>query len=279
MTALIEKCNVSVMIFTLNEEVNLGHCLNSLKWCDDVIVIDSGSTDNTVAMANASGARSFQREFDGFGSQRNWAIEHTHPVHDWVLILDADERVPDALAQEINSFINNADINMAAARVRRRFHMWGEWLKYSSLYPTWVVRLIHKDKVRYVNRGHAETQKVDGETLALENDLIDENHKGIEHWYTRQRSYSLKDAEYEIDNQGAGINFRDLLSSDPLARKMALKQLSWRLPFRSITYFIYSYFLRLGFLDGFKGLRFCYMRSQYQQMVVKHKRVIRINRC
>ncbi|MGI9316085.1 MAG: glycosyltransferase family 2 protein [bacterium] len=262
------------MIFTLNEAVNLPYCLSSVDWCDDVIVIDSGSEDDTVNLAQQAGARVFTNPFQGFGTQRNWALDNAFPKYQWVLILDADERVPDALAIEINQLVADQP-ELAAARVRRRFYMWGRWLRYSSLYPVWVVRLIHSDRVRYENRGHAETQKIDGELAALDNDLIDENHKDLSHWYQRQERYAKADARYEVQQGSVALKISELISSDPLIRKMAQKRLSWRLPFRGPFYFIYSYVFRQGFRDGTLGLRFCLMRAGYQRMVQKNKNQLR----
>ena len=268
--------NVSVMIFTLDEEINLPHCLGSLAWCQDVIVVDSGSADRTVEIASNWGARVFSHAFEGFGKQRNWAIDHTSPRNPWVLILDADERVPVKLADELVALVNS-DPDIAAARVRRRFYMWGKWLKHSSLYPTWVVRLVHIDRVRYINRGHAETQEVEGKVVALTNDLLDENHKGLEDWYARQERYALADARYEVDHESGGINWKDLLSADPLVKKMAMKRLSWRMPCRGLIYFLYSYAFRGGFRDGRYGFRFCRMRAAYQSMVVQNKKKVKQN--
>jgi glycosyltransferase involved in cell wall biosynthesis len=262
---------VSVMIFTLNEELHLPVCLDCLKWCDDVIVVDSFSTDRTQEISEEYGARFFQNAFEGFGSQRNWALENIKIKHDWVLILDADEKVPPELAEELCSIARDEHAYVGAWRMRRRFYMWGRWLRYSSLYPNWVVRFIHKDRVRYINRGHAETQDVQGETCDLQNDLIDENLKGLDEWFERQNRYSTKDAEYEVQQQGDSIKPKELLSSDPLTRHAALKRVAWRMPFRAFIYFIYSYFFRLGFLDGKDGLTFCMMKALYQQMIVIKK--------
>jgi glycosyltransferase involved in cell wall biosynthesis len=270
-----EPCHVSAMVFTLNEELHLPSCLAALTWCDDVIVVDSFSTDRTRELCEAAGARFFQNRFTGFGDQRNWALSNTHPKHEWVLILDADERVTPALVEEFAKRIPAASPDIGAYQVRRRFHMWGRWLKYSSLYPTWVVRLVHRDRVRYVNRGHAETQEVQGRIADLDNDLIDENLKGIDDWFERQNRYSTKDAEYEIARDGAGIRWSGVFSGDGLVRRAALKQIAARLPFRPLLYFVYSYFIRLGFLDGRDGLHFCLMKATYQRMVVTKKYDIR----
>jgi len=149
--------------------------------------------------------------------------------------------------------------------------MWGEWLKYSSLYPTWVVRLIHRERVRYINRGHAETQEVKGNILELGSDLIDENLKGIDEWFERQNRYSSKDAEYEVANERKSIAWGDLLSGNGLLRRAAIKQIASRMPFRPFTYFMYSYVFRLGFLDGRNGLQFCLMKASYQRMIMIKK--------
>ena len=270
---------VSTMIFTLNEEIHLPSCLSSLQWCDDVIVIDSFSTDGTEKICRAAGVRFFQHEFEGFGGQRNWAIENTSPAYQWILILDADERVPPELADELHNVVHSTPKDVGAYRVRRRFYFWGRWLRYSSLYPTWVVRLIRKDRVRYINRGHAETQEVNGEIRELSNDLIDENLKGIDEWFERQNRYSTKDAQFEAKQETAPVKLFDLFGRDPLTRRSALKRVASRIPGRPFFYFLYSYFWKLGFLDGRDGLMFCFMKAMYQGMVsVKKYDILRRTR-
>lgn len=263
--------SVSVMIFTLNEEIHLPACLDSLKWCDDVIVVDSYSKDRTEEICRSAGARFFQHPFEGFGDQRNWALANVETKNKWLLILDADERVSPELAEEIQRVVRSDGKHVAAYRVRRRFYMWGRWLRYSSLYPSWVVRLIHKDRVRYRNRGHAETQNVEGEILELKHDLIDENQRDITEWFERQNRYSSKDAEFELELQSAKGAWKGLSSRNPLSRRAAWKSLAARMPGRSLVYFLYSYIWRRGFLDGKDGLVFCYMKAIYQAMVAVKK--------
>ena len=262
---------VSVMIFTLNEATHLPSCLDAARWCDDVIIVDSFSTDETESIARSHGARFFQHAFTGFGSQRNWALANTAPKHDWILILDADERITPELAEEMRRVLEDAPPSVGDYRVKRRFHMWGRWLRYSSLYPTWVVRLIHRERVRYVDRGHAETQDVDGEIRELSHDLIDENLKGVDEWFARQNRYSTKEAEHELREEARPWRWKELVAADPLVRRDGLKRLAWRMPLRPVVYFLYSYVVRQGFRDGADGLRFCTMKAIYQAMIVTKK--------
>ena len=267
------KPPVSCLIFTLNEEVNLPHCLRSVTWCDDVVVVDSFSTDRTQEIARASGARFVQHAFTGFGDQRNWALEQLELKHPWALILDADETVTPGLIVEFQERLPKTQRDVAAFCVRRRFHLWGKWLRYSSLYPSWVVRLIRVGRVRYINRGHAETQIADGRIETLRHDLMDENHRGLEHWWARHNHYSTQEALYELAQPP--VLLRDLAAPDPLRRREAMKSLGRRLPARALWYFLYAYFFRLGFLDGIDGLRFCAMKMMYQSMIMLKKQELR----
>lgn len=269
---------VSVMIFTLDEEVNLPACLASLRWCDDVIVVDSFSRDGTEAVCRAEGARFFQHRFEGMDQQRNWALTSTAPKHDWVLILDADERVTPELVSEMRATLAGSTDGIAAYRVRRRFHFWGRWLRHSALYPTWVVRLVHRDRVRYFKIGHGESQETQGAVGELAGDLIDENEKGIDEWFTRQNRYARWEAEHEVADEASPIDVRRLLSANPMDRRIELKRLSQRTPGRAGLYFAYSYVLRGGFREGMDGLVFCTMRAMYQQMIAVKKYDLRRRR-
>jgi glycosyltransferase involved in cell wall biosynthesis len=264
---------VSCLIYTLNEEVNLPHCLRSLHWCDDVVVVDSFSIDATANLARAAGARVVERAFTGFGDQRNWTLESVPLKHPWALILDADERVPPELVSEMAERLPAAGPKVAAYRLRRRFYQWGKWLRFSSLYPTWVVRLVRVGRVHYVNRGHAETQVVTGNVEALRQDLLDENHKPLTDWWERHKRYAMREAEYELSQPPA--SWHALWQRDPLQRRAALKGLVRALPGRPFWYFLFVFLFRLGFLDGWDGLRFCMMMADYHAMIARNKRALR----
>lgn len=266
---------VSVLIFTLNEELNLPTCLDSLQWCDDVVVVDSFSDDATLDVCRRRGIRVVQNEFTGFGDQRNFALQQVELKYEWVLILDADERVPSKLAEELRNLALNNASDIGAYRLKRRFHLWGRWLRHSSLYPTWVVRFVRRGKVRYENRGHAETQVVEDRTGEIQSDLIDENLKGIDAWFERQSNYARRDAEYELEREGTPFDWKSIFSSNPMQRRSSLKRVAARVPFRGLFYFLYCYVYRMGFLDGRDGYVFCRMKAVFHNMVASHKHEIR----
>jgi len=277
-TNAIDKASVSVLVFTLNEELNLPACLHSLRWCDDVIVVDSFSTDNTLDICRRRQIRFVQNAFTGFGDQRNFALQNIDLKHEWVLILDADERVPEELARELSTLAATNDSSIAAYRLKRRFYLWGKWLRHSSLYPTWVVRFVRRGRVRYINRGHAETQKVDGQLGEVQAFLIDENLKSLDAWFARQQEYASKEAEYELQCENQSEGRFSIFSTDPMKRRVALKRIAAALPMRAISYFLYCYLFRMGFRDGRDGFVFCRMKAIYQNMIVVKKHDMRKSR-
>jgi glycosyltransferase involved in cell wall biosynthesis len=257
---------ISVAIFTLNEEVNLPHCLDSLTDCDDVVVIDSFSKDRTPEIAREGGARVIEHEFTGFGDQRKWALDQVEFKHPWVLILDADEKVTPELWEEMVRKASEASDGVAAFQLKRRFYWNGKRLRYANLYPSWGVRLVRRGRVHYRNRGHAETQEIDGRIESLEHDLLDENHKGIQAWRERQVVYAEQEARYESQGNQK-VSLAQLRSKDPLTKRAAWKMLARRIPCRGVSYFIYAYFLRKGFLDGWIGLQFCFEKARFQSII------------
>ena len=238
---------VSVMIFTLNEEIHLPSCLEALAWCDDVIVIDSFSTDRTEAIC--------RRARRALPSARLRGLRRRSATGRW--IRGAAPRLGPrprrgrtraaGTGAELAARRRSAPATVGAYRVRRRFYMWGRWLRYSSLYPTWVVRFVHKDRVRYVDRGHAETQEVNGDIRDLKHDLIDENLKGIDEWFERQNRYSRRTRNTSCARAALPVDWAGLVSAMRCAGGASLKQLAARLPFRPALYFLYSYVFRRGF--------------------------------
>src|SRR5262249_32472935 len=152
---------ISVVIFTKNEEQDLPACLESVSWSDDVYVFDSFSTDQTVQIAHRSGAKVQQWEFDNFASQKNAALRGLHFRYPWVLLLDADERVPNPLVAEMKHFVASAPPGVSAARLRRRDFFMGTWLKHAQISPLYI-RLVRPEMAN-CEREVNEVMKIQGE--------------------------------------------------------------------------------------------------------------------
>ncbi len=261
---------ISVLILTLNEENILRDCLASVAWSDDVVVLDSFSSDRTVAIAKATGARVIQREFDNERDHRTFAIRQIEFKYPWVYNPDADEITTPELAGEMQSVVQNASLREVAFRVRFKTMFLGKWLKHSGLYPTWVVRLFKPDFLRF-ERSINLRYVIDGPEGFLNHHFLHYSfNKGFESWIEKHNRYStleateaLKSREQSPIRWGSLVSFRS-----PVERRRALKELSFRLPFRSGLRFLYMYVFRLGFLDGWPGLTYCRLLAWYEYMIV-----------
>jgi glycosyltransferase involved in cell wall biosynthesis len=258
--------NVSVLILTLNEEINLDSCLESLSWCDDVVVFDSLSTDRTHAIANEHGARVVTRQFDNWSTHQNWAVQNIEFRHPWVLYLDADERCSDELRTEVTARAQPEAIE-SAFRIRRKDYFMGRWLKHAQLYPSWFVRLFRPARIRY-ERLVNPVAVVDGSIGELHAHIIHYPFShGISHWIARHNRYSDMEAIEALKVQVQAANPASLFSKDPNERRRRLKDLFFRLPARPLVKFIYYYVWRRGFLDGRAGFTYATLQTFYEYMI------------
>jgi len=260
---------ISVLILSLNEEHNLPACLESVRWSDDVLVLDSFSADGTVAIAQAAGARVLQNRFVNFAEQRNFGIEQGRFKYEWVLHLDADEAVTEELKKELLQRIQTEAQD--AYRVPSKMIFEGRWLKYSGMYPTYQVRLGRRDKLKFVQVGHGQRENMPAERLGtMSNALLHYSFsKGISDWVIRHDRYSTDEARHFVnDLAGQSLDWTGLCSlNDAVRRRRALKQLAFHLPFRPALRFFYMYCLKLGFLDGAAGYRYCRLLAFYEYLV------------
>lgn len=258
---------VSVLILTLNEEVNLADCLASCAWSDDIVVFDSLSSDRTVDIARERGARVVQRPFDNYAAQRNAALGTVTYKHPWVLMVDADERVPADLAAEIAAAVARAGDEVALFRMRRKDYFLGKWLRRSSGYPSWFGRLARVGRVR-VEREVNEEYIADGRIGHLQAHL---HHypfnRGIAYWIERHNRYSTMEAAAKMSLERGRIALGGLVNGDPIDRRRTLKQLLYLVPFRPQIVFFYLYIVRLGILDGRAGFYFSRMRATYELLI------------
>jgi len=259
---------ISCLILTLNEEQNLPRCLDSLRWCDDILVFDSFSTDRTVEIARAAGAQVMQRKFDNERDQRLASLKLPFK-YPWVYNPDADEVTPADLRDEMLRVVQDGNRSETAYRVRFKTIFMGRWIKHSSLYPTWVVRLFRPETITFERTINLHYQIAGKEGRLNSHFEHFTFNKGFDAWFEKHNRYSWHEAEENLKWLAHGdFHFSDLGSSEATVRRRALKELSFRLPCRSLLRFLYMYGLRLGFLDGLPGYHYCRMLAIYEYMIV-----------
>jgi glycosyltransferase involved in cell wall biosynthesis len=260
--------SISIFIQTLNEEENLPHCLESVAFSDDVVVLDSLSTDRTEELARAAGARFLQRKYDGRAANQNWAVENIRFKHPWVYYSDADEVVTPELRDELRRVVA-ADPREVCFRLRFKNMFMGKWIRWSSLYPTWVPRLFRPEKIRWEREANP-VALVDGETGYLKEHFLHFTfNKGLAAWVDKHNAYSSREAAECLKScQNQNFRLMKLLSKEPAARRRALKELSFHLPCRPALRFLYMYLLRGGFLDGSAGYHYCRLLTFYEYLIV-----------
>ena len=262
------KMPFSVLILTLNEEANLPACLKAVEWCDDIVVLDSFSQDRSTEIAGQFGARVFQRRFDDFASQRNFALENVSFKHDWVFHLDADEVFTPELRSEVEFKIQQPDCD--AYYIPSKMMMKGKWLRHAGLYPSYQVRLTRLKVFRFKQVGHGQREDIDNSRVGrLSNPYIHNSFsKGLGDWIDRHNRYSTLEAQESLKEvEGQGFSWAGLFAADGIRRRRALKHLSYRMPFRPFLRFVYMYFFRLGFLDGVQGWIYCSLLAMYESMI------------
>ena len=271
--------SVSVLVLTLNEETNLKACLDSLSWSDDIVVLDSMSKDATATIALASGARVVERAFDNWSSHQNWAMKSIEFKNPWVLYLDADERCPPELRDEVRRRVK-PDSEEGAFRIRRKDFFMGRWLKRAQHYPTWLVRLFRPEKIRY-ERLVNPVAIVDGPVETLYEHIIHYPFShGIAHWMARHNNYSDFEARELLKvREGTATSRSKIFASDPAERRRALKDLFFRMPARPLLKFFYFYLWRRGFLDGRAGLTYSTLQAIYEYLIdCKYRELVRKKR-
>lgn len=260
--------SVSVLILTKNEALDIGDCIRSVAWSDDVHVLDSDSTDATREIAEELGAKVRIRSFDNYASQRNSGLHETEFRHEWVLILDADERVPGELRDEIASFVSAPMEGACAGRIRRRDHFWGRWLKHAQLSPFYV-RLVRPSKVRY-EREVNEVLRVEGRIHDMSTWF--DHHpfsKGMAHWVDKHNVYSTMEARLIFEGKKAtAFRFSELFARDFNARRGAQKAFFYRLPGRPLIKWLYLMIFRGSFLDGRAGITYVNLQTIYEYLIV-----------
>ncbi|MFN6201594.1 MAG: glycosyltransferase family 2 protein [Acidobacteriota bacterium] len=276
-----ERIPLSVIVPVKNEELNLSACLASVSFADEIWVVDSGSTDGTGAIARQAGAEVVQFAYaGGFPRKKNWALANLPFKNEWILLIDADERVTPELEAEIRDVIAT-ERGVDGYYINRKLIFLGRWIRHCGWYPSWNLRLFKHRLGRYErletdaveNAGDVEVHEhvvLDGRAEYLRHDLLHEDFKSVYHFIERHNRYSNWEAKV-YHNFAHGIEGRARIGASlfgsPLERKRFIKRLWARLPFRPLLRFVWMYVIKAGFLDGRPGLIFCTLMTMHEAVI------------
>ena len=268
---------LSVIILTKNEEANLLNCLNSLQKLNaEIFVVDSGSTDQTVEIAQKAGCQVFEHPFENQAKQLNWAIQNLPIATPWLMRLDADERLTPELAEELKLVLPQTSDDITGYQVKRRVFFMNRWIRHGGYYPTWLLRIwrtgLGTCEQRWMDEHIVLSQ---GKVANLQQDIIDENKKDLSFWIDKHNHYADREVKDLLN-----INVEQ---DDPLLKKGQLSQASQRrwikknfygrspLFLRAFLYFLMRYTIGLGFLDGKEGLIFHFLQGFWYRFLVDAK--------
>ncbi len=272
------KLDLSVVVIAKNEAANIRRCLESVAWCDEVLVVDDHSDDETVTVAQKLGARVVSHRFESFARQRNWALESAELRHPWVLMLDADEALTPGVHAEIVSALAKTDASVAGFLLCRKTMFMDRWLRHCDGFPVWIMRLVRRGRARFVDSGHGEVPAppVDGIMGKIQEPLL---HYPLSrrraHWIARHNAYSTREAELEARSR-LPWTWHEILGGRGPERRRSLRNLARELPFRPFLRFCHHYLWKRGFLDGRAGLDFSLLMAVYEGMIVLKRREIEI---
>jgi len=227
--------SLSVLVITKNEEANIRECLKSVKWADEIIVVDGGSTDKTVAIAKLFTGKVFSRPWEGFGRAKNHALSRCSGK--WIFWIDADERVTPELAAEIQKAVSVDDMSVQGYSVPRKAFFLGKWIRHCGWYPGRVVRLFRKDSGSFTTHTVHERLALKGKEGMLQADLLHFTDPSLFHYFEKFNRYTSLAAD-ELAGEGRSPGAGHLLG-------------------RPLWTFLRMYFIRGGFLDGIHGFILC----------------------
>ena len=235
------KRPLSVCIITFNEEENIRTCLESVKWADEIIVVDSRSTDRTVSICKEYTERIFVRDFPGYRDQKNYAVKQA--TYNWILSIDADEEVSHELQLEMKDLLEANDLKEVGFYMSRKTEYIGEWVTYGRWYPDLKLRLFDKRYGCWEGENLHESVSIQGPTRRLKGDLLHRTYRDLSH-------------HLQVIN-----NFTTISAQQKKGRKIGHPTL--KAIFHPLAYFLNSYILRRGIFHGTRGLILSVMGSYY----------------
>jgi len=270
---------ISVVILTYNEELNIEESLKSVAgWAGEIFIVDSGSEDETVDIAARYGVNINKHNFETHSKQWSWALKNLPINNEWILGLDADQRLTSEIREEIGDlFETKRDVlsNTDGFYINRRQVFRGKWIKHGGYYPKYLLKLFKKNSVVIDENDLVDHHfYVNGNTAKFKNDLIEQNHKedNIYFWTEKHNRYARLLASDELNRRDDKLDkeTRSLLFGNPDERTLWTKGIWGKLPLyvRPFIYFIYRYFFRLGFLDGKNGFVFHFLQAFWFRLLV-----------
>jgi glycosyltransferase involved in cell wall biosynthesis len=265
------KCPVSVIVLTYNEEANIAGCLESIRdLTDAVLVVDSFSTDATLAIAREYTQEIYQNPWKDWAAQRNWALDHLPLAHEWILFLDADERITPDFATELQQRLAKAPPDLAGMNVHFRFLFLGRPLRFAYESPP-VLRLVRRGRGRWQGEGAREYACLEGKTWDIKSQLDHWDRKDLKAWIAKQTGNAVR--ELQLQKAGAAAKAKSVDSPGTHERpwRRWLRDRAWQhLPrfWRTFPYFLYRYILRGGILDGRAGFAYCFLQALWYPLLI-----------
>jgi glycosyltransferase involved in cell wall biosynthesis len=272
----IESAAISVVVTTFNEEVNLDQCLKTVTgWAKEIFVVDSFSNDRTEEIARRYTRQFVQHQYENHPAQWDWALKHLPLTTGWVFALDADFRVTEELKQALSTTIPTLRETTTGIYVRHRQLFRGRFIRNGTMYPRYWLRLFRPGSV-FIDKSDLVDLHfyVNGKTMNIEHDIIEDNLKerNLSFWITKQVHFAERAAVEEVGRRRSGeaAPVRPSLLGTPDQRTLWLKSHWYYLPlyWRSVAYFLYRYFIRLGFLDGREGFLYHFTQALLYRIMV-----------
>jgi glycosyltransferase involved in cell wall biosynthesis len=275
-----DKIKVSALIMTKDEELNIRACLESVRDVDEIIVVDSNSKDHTLEIVREFTDKIYKYEWDGKNPKKSWSLEVPKFSNDWILMLDADERLTDKFREELKKIVEDEGNEFSGYVVRYLYWFLGRFIRFGD--PVKKLILFRKSRSHFeqynifgakaienLEVGH-EHPIVEGKVGCMKSHILHIDTRPLYYFFQRHNCYSTWEAEiisrdlYSNDRKGKTVK---LTPESLVCSRRLLKMIFLRLPFRSLLYFIYGYILRLGFLDGYPGLCYNICKSIYAYQI------------
>jgi len=268
---------ISIIILTYNEEKNIRECLESIQgFSAQIFIVDSGSTDQTLTIAQEYQVKVFHHPFENYGKQRNWALDNLPLKTEWLLQMDADHRLTPELKTEIQEyFLKGVPPDINGFLISRRTIFMGKWIKYGGHYPTYHAILFRKGFGHCEEKLYDQHFVIEGKTVRLKGDIIDILTDSLSSFTIRHNNWAALEAEdqhYKWSTGKKGL-IDPKMGGNAIQQRRFIKSVYERFPLfiRPFVYFFIRYFLKLGFLDGVRGLIFHFLQGFWFRFLVDAK--------